>query len=199
MFGRSFAPDSLASERWRFCAATPRCGPKTSRTLGLTTARTHQKSPKPSRKTKPTKRPVFRLYSNENFPLPVVEELRRLGCDITTVTETGRAGQAWPDEEVLAYAIAESRALLTINRKHFFRLHRTTPAHAGIIACTFDTDFAGQAARIHSALTTAEGQEQIRLVRTEGFADVAGKHGGNELLTRAEIRQHSRLNGSAQP
>ena len=32
---------------------------------------------------------MVRLYSNENFPFPVVQELRRLGHDITTVQETG--------------------------------------------------------------------------------------------------------------
>ena len=104
------------------------------------------------------------LYSNENFPLPVVEELRRLGCDITTVMDTGRAGQAWPDAEVLAYATAESRALLTLNRKDFFRLHRANPAHAGIIACTIDTDFPGQAARIHATIAAA-GELRGQLIR----------------------------------
>lgn len=95
------------------------------------------------------------MYSNENFPLPVVEELRRLGCDVVTVQETGRAGQAWPDEEVLSFATAENRALLTLNRKHFFRLHRTQPDHAGIVACTFDANFAKQAQRIFERLQAA--------------------------------------------
>ncbi|KAB2648546.1 MAG: hypothetical protein DVB27_00235 [Verrucomicrobia bacterium] len=75
----------------------------------------------------------MRLYSNENFPLPVVEELRRLGCDVTTVLETEHAGQAWPDDEVLRYASSENRVLLTLNRKDFFRLHRAQPGHGGIV------------------------------------------------------------------
>ncbi|MBX0329653.1 hypothetical protein K2Z83_18440 [Oscillochloris sp. ZM17-4] len=33
-----------------------------------------------------------------------------------------------------------------INRKHFIRLHRESPSHAGIIVCTYDPDFVGQAA-----------------------------------------------------
>ena len=107
---------------------------------------------------------MFRLYSNENFPLPVVEELRRLDCDVTTVLETGRAGQAWPDEEVLRYAAAENRVLLTLNRKHFIRLHRAQVPHAGIVACTVDADFPGQASRIHAALTTA-GEIRGQLLR----------------------------------
>jgi predicted nuclease of predicted toxin-antitoxin system len=92
------------------------------------------------------------LYSNENFPLPVVTELRRLGHDVSTIQETGKADQATTDEQVLTFATAQGRAVLTLNRKHFIRLHRTSPQHAGIVVCTFDADFAAQAQRIHAAL-----------------------------------------------
>jgi Domain of unknown function (DUF5615) len=92
------------------------------------------------------------IYANENFPLPVVEELRRLGYDVLTRRDAGNAGRAVPDAEVLAYAVAQQRALVTINRKHFMRLHRDFPVHAGIIVCTYDPDFAAQAARIAAAL-----------------------------------------------
>jgi hypothetical protein len=96
---------------------------------------------------------VTRLYANENFPLPVVEELRRLGHDVLTIQETGQAGQALSDEGVLASACAEGRMLLTFNRKHFIRLHQHHD-HCGIIACTVDADFMGLAHRIHQALET---------------------------------------------
>lgn len=46
-------------------------------------------------------------------------------------------------------------ARLTLNRKHFIRLHQEQPGHAGIIVSTVDPDFASQAARIHGALETA--------------------------------------------
>lgn len=95
---------------------------------------------------------MARLYSNENFPLPVVEKLRGLGHDVLTIQETGRADQALPDKEVLAFATREHRAVLTLNRLHFIRLHREQPAHAGIIVCKFDPDFDGQAERIHQAI-----------------------------------------------
>ena len=68
---------------------------------------------------------MARLYANENFPLPVVEALRRLGHDVLTIEDSGKGGQRLPDEEVLDYAIGETRALLTLNRKHFIRLHET--------------------------------------------------------------------------
>lgn len=97
---------------------------------------------------------MARLYANENFPLPVVMELRRLGHDVLTVKETGKAGLSTPDEEVLAFATGDSRAVLTINRKHFLRLHRQGTNHAGIIVCTLDLDFIGQARRIHEAMAS---------------------------------------------
>jgi hypothetical protein len=92
------------------------------------------------------------LYADENFPLPVVQELRRLGHDVLTAHEAGQAQQGIPDEDVLSFATSQGRAVLTINRRHFFRLHVTHPAHADIIACTADRDFPGQAERIQAAL-----------------------------------------------
>ena len=96
---------------------------------------------------------MARLYSNENFPLPVVEELRRLGHDVLTIQETGKANQEYPDSAVLASASTDKRIVLTLNRKHFLQLHRLVPDHKGIIICTADPNFAGQAQRIHAVLT----------------------------------------------
>lgn len=96
---------------------------------------------------------MARLYADENFPKPVVEELRRLGRDVWTTHEAGQSVQAIPDEAVLSFAHLEGRAVLTLNRKHFFRLHAEGREHSGIIACTVDTDFAGQASRIDRAIS----------------------------------------------
>ncbi len=95
---------------------------------------------------------MARLYADENFPLPVVEELRKLEHDMLTAREAGNTGKQIPDEEVLAFAIREERILLTLNRKHFIRLHGEKSEHFGIIVCTFDPQFADQAKRIHAAL-----------------------------------------------
>ena len=99
-----------------------------------------------------------RLYANENFPLPAVETLRRFGHDVLTTADSGWAGQAIPDAEVLAFAIAALRSVVTLNRRHFIHLHHTTPEHAGIVVCTFDPDFAALALRIH---TTLEARPQM--------------------------------------
>lgn len=93
------------------------------------------------------------FFADENFPQPVVEALRSLGHDVQTVLDTGNAGQSWSDESVLGYAAAEARILLTMNRRHFRRLHIVGNVHAGIVLCTIDLDFLRQAARIHDAVT----------------------------------------------
>ena len=89
---------------------------------------------------------MARLYSNENFPLPVVEGLRRPGHDVLTSLDAGNANRAISDDDVLAFAAADRRVLLTLNRRHFVRLHqRGAFLHAGIVACTYDPDFNRQA------------------------------------------------------
>lgn len=107
---------------------------------------------------------MARLYSNESFPLPVVERLRALDHDVLTTQEAGKADQAVPDVEVLKFATSEDRAVLTINRRHFINLHRKGVQHAGIIACTLDADFTGQAERIHKAISE-QASLQGQLIR----------------------------------
>jgi hypothetical protein len=53
----------------------------------------------------------------------------------------------------LAFATEQNRAILTLNRKHFVRLHAEPSPHAGIVVCTFDADFTRQAQNIHQAIT----------------------------------------------
>ena len=107
---------------------------------------------------------MARLYSNENFPLPAVLELRRLGHDVLTIQETGRADQAESDESVLAFATEARGVLITLNRRHFIRLHNVGQSHAGIIVCTFDPDFVALAQRVHQSLV-AEVEMPGKLVR----------------------------------
>lgn len=95
----------------------------------------------------------MRFYADENFPFPVVVELRKIGHDVLTVFEDGRANKSVDDEAVLARASKLNRSLLTINRIDFKRLHNTEIAHAGLVLCTFDLDFIGQAERIDSGET----------------------------------------------
>jgi hypothetical protein len=95
-------------------------------------------------------------------------ELRRLGNDVLTSLEAGNANASVPDPEVLSFASSRQRILLTHNRRHFLQLHvRRTERNCGIVLCTFDADFAGQADRIDAAIAALPDcdDEIIRLNR----------------------------------
>ena len=94
----------------------------------------------------------MRFLADENFPFPVVEALRSFGYDVLTLRDLGKAEQAVTDAAVLKLASNDARAVLTLNRKHFVRLHQSSPDHSGIVVCSFDLDFDGQAKRIRVAL-----------------------------------------------
>lgn len=100
---------------------------------------------------------MAKLYANENFPVETVYILRELGYDIQTTHEAGNSNLKISDEDVLAYAIAEKSAILTVNRKDFIRLHRANPDHWGIIICTKNDDFVNFAACIHKVLLPYAG------------------------------------------
>jgi hypothetical protein len=95
----------------------------------------------------------MRLLADEDFPLPTVLRLRELGHDVVTAREAGIDNDETPDDQVLIVSTNLERALLTHNRKHFRRLHRTNPQHRGIIICTRDAHFLRLAQRIHDAIS----------------------------------------------
>ena len=104
------------------------------------------------------------LYTDENFPLRVVEELRRLGIDVLTAFEDGRANQSITDIDILARATELGRAIVTLNRRDFKRLHNQIPDHSGIIICTEDPDRLNQAQTIAQSIANAIGL-QGKLIR----------------------------------
>ncbi|MBE9166695.1 DUF5615 family PIN-like protein [Pleurocapsales cyanobacterium LEGE 06147] len=88
------------------------------------------------------------LYADEQFPRLVSELLRTMGYNILTVQEANNDNLGIPDKDVLAFAIRDNRAVLTLNRRDFIRLHRANSEHFGIIVCTNDTDRQRMATRI---------------------------------------------------
>ena len=92
------------------------------------------------------------LYADEDFPCPVVEELRRLGHDVLTAQEDGLSRA--PDPIILARAHSLSRVVLTLNRGDFELLDQSSADHSGILSGRHDKNHFGQAARIHAALAS---------------------------------------------
>ena len=104
---------------------------------------------------------MARLYADENIRRSVVDILRSLDHDMLTALEAGQANQKIPDDEVLRFAHSKQRILLTYNRRHFIRLHRASPVHSGIVACTEDDDVAALAERIHEAVSVEKLENQL--------------------------------------
>ncbi|MEG4497147.1 DUF5615 family PIN-like protein [Microcoleus sp. F10-C6] len=98
---------------------------------------------------------IARLYSNENFPLDIVNKLRYLGHDVLTSYDAKQANQGIPDDDVLKFAHQQERAVITLNRQDFIQLHKLVKEHSGIILCKEcqgDDDYQQQALKIHELI-----------------------------------------------
>lgn len=110
------------------------------------------------------------LYTNENFPQPAVEELRRLGHDVLTTHDAGNSNASIPDDDVVTFAHAQGRTVVTLNKRDFIKLHRALTkqavAHSGIVVCTVDADFVALAGRVDAAIAGRDlASELIRVDR----------------------------------
>lgn len=131
---------------------------------------------------------MARLLADENFPLPAVQELRRLGHDVLTLGDLGKADQGLLDDAVVSLATEDGRAVLTINRRHFVWLHDEQPEHGGIVVCSLDVDFAGQASRIAAALES----EATLAGSCCGSTDRVDHHGSFAVSQQSPPRSSSR-------
>jgi len=78
---------------------------------------------------------IARLYFDEDADARLAEALRQRGYDVETTVEAGLLEAS--DEEQLAYAVSQQRALVTHNIKHFPQEHarwiEASRKHWGII------------------------------------------------------------------
>ena len=106
---------------------------------------------------------MAKLYADEDFSLPVVDGLPpRSRCRHGPASRPGEQGRQRSGRAGLRRR--GGTGILTFNRRHFIRLHRTHPVHDGIIVCTRDGDTAALAGRIHQAVLAAP-QPAGRLLR----------------------------------
>jgi len=108
---------------------------------------------------------MARLYSDENFDVRAMETLQNLGHDTLTARDAGQTNQRIPDHEVLAFATQNSRAIVTFDRRDYYHLHQNQPAHAGIVACTFDADSIRLAGQIHERIEAERGDLEGKFLR----------------------------------
>ena len=115
---------------------------------------------------------MARLYTDEQFPREVSVLLRELGHDVLTVQEAGKANLGIPDYEVLAFAIKDNRAVVTLDRQDFIRLHKITRNHCGVVVCTNNPDRVEMTNIIDQEVSAVESLSNrlIRVVRPDRIA-----------------------------
>ena len=108
---------------------------------------------------------LLQFYSNENFPIVMVNLLRAAGHDVLNSYEAGQANQRIPDNQVLRYATSIHRILITENRQDFIDLHGVTLDHPGIIIFKSDRDYIGKIKAMSDFLTIDSQPLENRLLR----------------------------------
>ena len=78
------------------------------------------------------------FYTDEQFPIPVVQALRALGVDIFTTQDAKRYGTSDPDQ--LAFATSVQRILITQDTD-FLQLNAQNYSHRGIVFVRQGTSF----------------------------------------------------------
>ena len=106
-----------------------------------------------------------RLYLDEDVIPELARALRAHGHDAISTLEQGRQGQS--DEDQIAYATADARALVTANAADFLHLGRTWffagRTHAGIIVSfrQYRRDRLGELARTMLTLLARLSAEDL--------------------------------------
>jgi hypothetical protein len=93
-----------------------------------------------------------RLFADVMFPIQIVRALRLLGYEVRTAQQhqgTSRPDQPLTDEQILEAANDFRGAVLTLNDRHFVRLHfETHCTHKGIIICKHTSEYEKRAKEI---------------------------------------------------
>lgn len=99
------------------------------------------------------------LLVDEHIDPRIGQRLSRLGHSIETVRSfsKNKAGDGWPDEEVVKFAIKKSWMIVTANATDFMQLAKQYPHHPGIILCSPDHPWWQVAKRIDSEIREAGG------------------------------------------
>jgi predicted nuclease of predicted toxin-antitoxin system len=89
-----------------------------------------------------------------------------LGHDVVPSVEAGQENRRVLDAEVLKFAASMGRILITQDRRDFRRLRDAgSISPRGMLLCTVDADFAGQARRIHEAVARYGGTAANVVIR----------------------------------
>lgn len=103
-----------------------------------------------------------KVYLDEDVPVQLAKAMRQRGMDVLTTQEAQMLETS--DEQQLAYAITQQRALLTHNKRDFVIIHKTYlndgKEHYEIIVA--DRNTIGQLLRMISKLCFTLSSEDMR-------------------------------------
>ncbi len=104
------------------------------------------------------------LYIDEDVHAALAGELRRRGYDVESCHEAGRGNRAIPDEEQLAYATEQGRAIITFNAADYILLDQEWKAvgleHTGIVVSPKINDLGELLRRVTHHLDTTRPDTQ---------------------------------------
>lgn len=102
----------------------------------------------------------IKLYLNENLSDEIARRLRAVGVDAVSSHETGMDTQ--DDYAQMQFAVSQNRAVVTINKKDFKRIHAHYQAngweHWGIIFCK-DIDLVVIYRRLLQLVSTLQAED----------------------------------------
>jgi predicted nuclease of predicted toxin-antitoxin system len=107
---------------------------------------------------------MAKLFGDENFSIRVMNKLSDLGHDTLTAREAGMANQKIADHDILKFASSDGRAVVTFDRRDYYRLHQENPTHAGVIVCTNNPDIEALSAQIDQEISM-EGTLDNKFIR----------------------------------
>jgi hypothetical protein len=110
----------------------------------------------------------IRVYTDEMISPALAVQLRQRGYDALSCDEASLSGQSIPDQDQLAFATQNDRALLSFNMRDFVRLDqewkRLEQEHAGIIIAPEIDDIGSLLRLVERHLETYSPEEQRNLL-----------------------------------
>jgi len=104
------------------------------------------------------------LFTDEHIDPKLAQTLNGRGFDVLSCHEAGRANQRIPDDDQLAYAAAQGRALLTFNVADFVAIDvnwkQAGRRHAGIIVSREIRNLSELLQRVEHHLLTVTPEQQ---------------------------------------
>jgi len=133
---------------------------------------------------------VAKLVARDDFPLSVIEELRRFGHDVVTVPDDG-AARGMPLSLSPApprSPDARRRIWLSLDPDRSADAHRAAPDHSGIVAVKPGKNYAGLAQRIHDTLK-AHARISRQLILLDGEEEASNPASPAETTRKMRRRR----------